>query len=121
MTQPTCYPHGSQSQITVVEVNSTAIIECLCNQTGGIVPYWKINRGQPLRQDELPSRHRIINQNLKISPVKQSDNGSTYQCIFFSSSGLISGPEIILVVNIGKEIFEYKSIHDSIFIVYNEL
>ena len=90
--------------MTTVEVNNTAIIECLCNQTGRFVPHWKINRGQPLRQDELPPRHKITNQNLKISPVKQSDNGSTYQCVFFSHGVLILGPEIRLVVHAGKEI-----------------
>ena len=79
------------------EVNSTAIIQCSCNQTGRRVPHWIINDGLPLRYDELPLRHTIIDLNLIISPVQQNDNGSTYQCVFLSV-GLPVGIKIKLML-----------------------
>ena len=78
-----CYSDDSEFVTVNTEVNSTAIIKCPCNQTGHMIPHWRINDGPPLRNDELSTRHMIVmSLNLRIFPVEQSDNGSTYQCVF---------------------------------------
>ena len=94
-----CYSDGSSDLMTVnAEVNSTAIIECPCNQTGQVIPHWRINDDPPLRYDELSPRHTLImNLNLRIFPVEQSDNGSTYQCVFLPFGPV--GIKIKIIIN----------------------
>ena len=87
----------SDETIIIVSLYDRAIITCPVTGSSRIVPHWIINGGRPLRQDELPSRHEIIEQNLNIYPLLRSDNGSTYQCALVK--GEITGPKVLLIVN----------------------
>ena len=82
MAYPICYLDEERVSVDA-QINSTTIIECTCNQTGRLIPYWRINNSL-LRYDELPTRMSIIDDNLSIIPVIESDNGTIFQCIFFT-------------------------------------
>ena len=77
-----------------VLVNGTAYFSCRYIGTNEI-PLWLINgRSHVL----LPSRHKYVNGILRVSSVKVSDNGTTYQCFFQEVS---SGTGILYVVPTG--------------------
>ena len=114
----TCYSNGSELMTVNAHVNSTAIIECPCNQTGQVMPQWIINDGPPLMSNQLSSRHTVIimSLNIRIFPVEQSDNGSTYQCVFQPLNFGPTGIKIKLIINPeGKVIARYINILNIIF------
>ena len=77
-------------------------VECPCNGTENLnnhtrlLSHWSIN-GSPTRQDRLPERHTVNDQELIISPVKTSENGTTYQCRFIEYNQ--RGTSVTIIVN----------------------
>ena len=104
-----CYPNEDRTHY--VHEGEKVIVECPCNGTEmagrRILSHWSIN-GVPIPQHDLPPRHTVNNSDLIIDPVKASDNGTIYQCLFVN----ISGTAVTLHVNVnstGKDKNSYSS------------
>ena len=95
VSQPQC---NSTDRTVYAQLGERVKIECRCNETEGNLPQWKINDDSPKRYDELPSRLKVEDQNLVIQVSKQSDNGTSFQCVF-DIPGSQEGSIILLLLN----------------------